>query len=73
MTNGEKVERLLEALVKFDGGDLTIAYSPDDETSPWLVGSTFGQEAEDSPMAGGAVYGAAVELGDALDQALSDL
>jgi DNA helicase TIP49 (TBP-interacting protein) len=36
----------------------------------YAVASEFGQEAEDSPMAGGAVYGLSPSLDEALNQAL---
>jgi hypothetical protein len=69
----DKIVHLIKNLVDQGGGQLTIAYDPELEPTPWVVGSTFGREAEDSPMAGGAVYGAAADLGEALDQALADL
>jgi hypothetical protein len=69
----EKLVRLIKNLVDQNGGQLVIAYDPELEPTPWVVGSTFGREAEDSPMAGGAIYGAGAMLRDALDEALADL
>jgi hypothetical protein len=39
----------------------------------FAVGSEWGQEAPDSPMAGGAAYGVGETLEEALNQLLSDL
>lgn len=71
--NPWRVQRLVKNLVDSGGGHLTIVFNPEDSETPWIIGSEFGREAEDSPMAGGATYGAAMELSEALDQALADL
>lgn len=71
--DAEKIDQLIANLVDQGGGQFTIAHDPDDETTPWLIGSTFGREAEDSPMAGGAIYGVGKNLAMALDMALGEL
>lgn len=39
----------------------------------WVIGATFGREAEDSPMAGGATYGHGATLAEALAAPARDL
>jgi len=61
---------LLE-LVQKEGGVLAISYDLD--KNDWSVGCEFGKEDEDSPIFGGAVYGASQHLSTALNQAVKDL
>lgn len=62
-----KVARVLEK----EGGRLAIAY--DHHRAEWVVGLEFGQEADDSDMAGGAAYGTGDTYSEAMAQAAGDL
>lgn len=55
---------IILAGVRQHEGSVTINYNADDEV--WLVGVVFGQEAEDSDMAGGVSYGMGVSLAECL-------
>lgn len=52
------------------GGSLAINGEDDGE---WIVAIEFGREADDSPMAGGAAYGAGSTMAEALDSAAKEL
>lgn len=62
---GQMVEIILRNLME-QGGRLVITVDHD-RGDPVVVGCEFGQEAEDSPMAGGASYG----IGETPEQALA--
>lgn len=64
------LDRLEQGLHR-EGGQLVVTASPD-RRREWTVGLTFGEEAQDSPMAGGAAYGMADNLQDALRAALDE-
>jgi hypothetical protein len=57
---------LIEHLTE-NGGRLVVSYTPGDEDRA-VAGYEFGREAEDSDMAGGAAYGMAATLDEALIQ-----
>lgn len=62
-------------LIRQGQGQLVLAVSPtpsNSEPTEWMAGFTFGQEAPDSDMAGGAAYGMGETATDALRQALND-
>lgn len=65
--------RLLAAYVENAGeGFLGMAFRPKDGADRWVVTAEFGREAPDSPMVGGAAYGVAGDLREALEVAGSD-
>lgn len=70
-------DRLEEGLLAAGGGQVVLT-SPDPgvdlamDISVWRVGLVFGQEADDSPMAGGAAYGSGPSLQQALRAALDE-
>lgn len=61
----ERVKRFLE----YEGATLGLHRSSGGE---YVVSGVFGKEAEDSPMAGGAIHGVADTLEQALDGALKE-
>jgi hypothetical protein len=66
------MEELMDRMQKFlrrEGGRLMIATSGDN----WLVGVEFGQEADDSDMAGGAAYASESSITDALEYVLGEV
>lgn len=69
-----RLRRFIEAQDEITIG---IGKSPakDDTGKPrtmYLISAEFGREAPDSPMAGGAIYGASDDLDAALNEALKD-
>lgn len=51
----DALQKIVEHMQKVEaGGALTLVL---DEAGDWSASYVFGQEAEDSPMAGGAAYG----------------
>lgn len=63
----ERIEKLLATLVKSGGGSFGISFDPGKVGTEWSVMAMFGREAEDSPMAGGALHGIGESAIDALD------
>jgi hypothetical protein len=64
--------RISELLAR-SGGSIGVRYEPGDQPDMrWSVMGMLGREAEDSPMAGGAVHGLGATMIDALDQALRE-
>lgn len=70
MSTGDKLETITTRLEHEGGGHLGVAYI--DHRAEWLVAVEWGQEAEDSPMAGAASYGTGDTLEQALDQVLAE-
>jgi hypothetical protein len=64
-----RVRGFVREVLEPQGGIFGIARKRD---GGWLVSSEYGEEAEDSPMAGAAIYGHDDDLDTALDQALKD-
>jgi hypothetical protein len=63
----------IERLSKYGYVGVSISHSDDPrEGRDWVVGIEMGREAPDSDMVGGAAYGVAGKLTDALEQALSE-
>lgn len=58
-------------LLNQEAGQLTLVLDPDGDDG-WTVAMTFGQEAPDSDMAGGAAYGTGTTAADALREALHE-
>jgi hypothetical protein len=61
--------RLKRTAHRLDQCGYTIAWRDDE----WIVGLEWGQEAEDSPMAGAAAYGVGVSAWDAVEMALREV
>lgn len=64
----------LQRLQKFaehvgEDGEISVHWTGKE----WMFASTFGREAPDSPMAGGAAYGADDEVTNAIEEALKDV
>lgn len=64
----EELERLV-TLIRDQGGTFTVA----NRDGEWLIGCEFGREAEDSPMAGGALYGIGRTFEEAAASAVADV
>ena len=62
--------RVLFQHIEDNEGQLVVSQSSKGE---WVIGYTFGREAEDSDMAGGAAYGVGPSLTSAIDQVMRDL
>jgi hypothetical protein len=60
-------DRLLDHMRDQDGGGQFVI-STRGTGNEWVVGYTFGKEAEDSDMAGGAAYGMGPDLDSAVTQ-----
>lgn len=60
---------LLVTLIREQSGTFSVA----NRDGEWLVGCEFGQEAEDSPMAAGALYGAGDTFEEAAASAVAPL
>jgi hypothetical protein len=66
-------EARVESLAKFGYVGISIVHAEEKKTGrEWVVGIHMGREAPDSDMVGGAAYGVAEKLTDALEQALSE-
>lgn len=65
MDRYDALDRIIDTL---EGGG-NFGMGRKDENGDWIAASEFGREAPDSPMAGGAAYGA----GDTADEALVQL
>lgn len=67
-TVGEVFEMLAEYIDERGGGSIGFGVNEGE----WTVSAIFGQEAEDSPMAGGAAHGIASTLAEAVEQAAGE-
>lgn len=66
----EKLAKVIDKAEELDGNvALTRQGYGDGE---WSIGIVFGEEAPDSPMAGGASYGAGDDLNSCLDGPMKD-
>jgi hypothetical protein len=71
MAESEHTQRIKRFLEKHNDAGLVITRLVlSNHRVHYAVASEFGQEAEDSPMVGGAVYGLSPSLDEALNQAL---
>lgn len=64
--------RQILTLIEKQSGIMTMGCIGTDNM-PWMVSVTFGHEAPDSPMAGGASYGHGITLTEALNEIREEL
>lgn len=73
MLDNETKQKLAKVLDKAEELDANVSLSRSGYgVGEWAIGIVFGEEAEDSPMAGGASYGAGDDLSSCLDGPMKD-
>ena len=70
MIDGGRLAAIIDGLTAAQGGSVTVAFSS--ERNEWMVAAEYGQEAEDSPMAGAASYQHGTTAREAIDRMLTE-
>lgn len=69
----DRLTQIIEGLIAAGGGTFAITLvSKDKEDEHWVAMAEFGQEAEDSPMVGGASYGMGPSANEAVSTVLTE-